>query len=409
MERDLSVGVLPRWGHVVASEGVVPWLVVDDGGVPVEPIRVFLRDFVARGNRSGSVRSYAYALLRWWRWLRVVGVEWDRATSAEVRDLVLWLGQATKYRNSPRVASAATAGTVNPVTGKRHLDDRYGPRTVRHSNAIVRSFYVYWIELGEGPLVNPVALQRARGGRPNAHHNPMQPYRAEGRIRYNPRLPKQRPRAMSDAQWLDLFAALRSNRDRALLALAISNAARAGELLGVRCCDLDWGDQLVRVRRKGSGAEQWLPASPDAFVWLRLYLAEAVTVSGDEVVWQTRRRRDHGRGLAHQPLTYDALRAVLRRANQQLGSNWTMHDLRHTCALRMARDKRLSLRDVQVILGHMHLSTTADIYLVEDEEAVIERIVEHLAARDQPPPPTPAVRVGYDAEDLHVLFGGEPR
>jgi integrase len=86
----------------------------------------------------------------------------------------------------------------------------------------------------------------------------MQPYRPEAGSRYNPKLPKRRPRAMSDEQWLDLFGALRCNRDRALLALAISNAARAGELLGIRCCDLDWGDQLVRVRRKGSGAEQRL-------------------------------------------------------------------------------------------------------------------------------------------------------
>jgi len=29
-----------------------------------------------------------------------------------------------------------------------------------------------------------------------------------------------------------------------------------------------------------------------------------------------------------------------------------MHDLRHTAALRMARDEALSLRDVQAILGH---------------------------------------------------------
>jgi len=33
---------------------------------------------------------------------------------------------------------------------------------------------------------------------------------------------------------------------------------------------LDWGDQLVRLRRKGSGSEQWVPAGTDAFVWLRL-------------------------------------------------------------------------------------------------------------------------------------------
>ena len=407
MDRDIAAIRLPKWGHVVASAGVVPWLVVDEAGVPVEPVRMFLRDFVARSNRPGSVRSYAYALLRWWRWLRVVQVEWDRATSAEVRDLVLWLGQATKPRNSPRVGSAATAGTMNSLTGKRYLNDRYEPRTVRHSNAVVRSFYVFWIEQGLGPLVNPVASQRAPGGRPNAHHNPMQPFRSEGRIRYNPKLPKRRPRAMSDAQWVDLFGSLCSNRDRALMALAISNAARAGELLGIRCCDLDWGDQLVRVRRKGNDAEQWLPASPDAFVWLRLYLAEVPALSGQDIVWRTLRRRDHGHGLQPHPLSYDALRAVLRRANQQLGTNWTMHDARHTCALRMARDKRLTLRDVQTILGHAHLSTTVDVYLLEDEETIIERVAEHLASRADPPAPPPAPRVGYNIADLRVLFGGD--
>ena len=102
LERDLVSIRLPRWGRVVAAEGVVPWLVVDPAGDTVEPIQRFLRDFVASGNRIGSVRSYAYGLLRWWRWLVAVGVEWDKATSAEVRDFVLWLGQAAKARNSPR-------------------------------------------------------------------------------------------------------------------------------------------------------------------------------------------------------------------------------------------------------------------------------------------------------------------
>ncbi|KAA2265406.1 hypothetical protein F0L68_04625 [Solihabitans fulvus] len=75
----------------------------------------------------GSVRSYAYDLLRWWRWLQVVGVEWDKATPAEVRDLVLWLKQATKLRATARTTLAATAGRVNPVARKRHLGDQYEP------------------------------------------------------------------------------------------------------------------------------------------------------------------------------------------------------------------------------------------------------------------------------------------
>ncbi|MDT3446432.1 site-specific integrase [Pseudofrankia sp. BMG5.37] len=390
--------------------GLVPWLVVDPDGVPVEPIRRYLTDFVARDNRSGSVRSYAYGLLRWWRWLRAVGVEWDQATAAEARDLVLWLKQAAKPRRSPRTGSAATAGTVNPITRKTYLDDEYKPRTVRHSNAVVRAFYEFWIEIGQGPLVNPVPLDRGSGRRANAHHNPLEPFRPEGRVRYNPRVARRRPRAMPDERWNELFAALRSNRDRALVALAVSSAARAGELLGVRCVDLDWGEQLVRVVRKGTQAEQWLPASPEAFVWLRLYLADLGESPGqDEPLWQTLRQRDRGEGPRRQPLNYEALRAVFRRVNGLLGTNWSMHDLRHTAAVRMSRDERLSMRDVQVILGHAHLSTTADVYLVEDDAEVIRRVHEYLAGREaqaQVPPPAAA---GYDEGDLAVLFGGSLR
>ncbi|CAM5661397.1 hypothetical protein SCANM63S_03602 [Streptomyces canarius] len=179
----------------------------------MQPVRRFLIDFIARDNRTGSVHSYAYDLLRWWRWLRVVDVQWNRATSVEVRHFVLWLRAATKPRKSARTHSAVTAGTTNPITKKTYLDDRYKPRTIRHSNAVLRSFYDFWIETGGGPLVNPVPLARSDRRRPHAHHNPMEPYRGEGRLRYNPKVPKRRPRQMPDERWNELFAALRSNRE----------------------------------------------------------------------------------------------------------------------------------------------------------------------------------------------------
>ncbi len=410
VERDVGSVRLSRWGRVVAADGVVPWLVVDPAGVVVEPVRRFLTDFVVRDNRPGSVRSYAYGLLRWWRWLRVIETEWDQVTPADVRDFVLWLTQATKSRRSPRTVSAATAGTVNPITRKQYLDDNYKPTTTRHSNAVLRSFYEFWIELGSGPLINPVQLERTGRRRANAHHNPLEPFRAGGRIRYNPKIPKRKPRAMPDERWNELFAALRSNRDRAILALGISSAGRASELLGLRGVDLDWGEQMVRVFRKGSGAQQWLPASPEAFVWLRLYLAEVGQLDPNDPVWWTLRRRDHGGGLRRQPMNYEALRAVFRRVNGLLGTNWSMHDLRHTAALRMARDEALSLRDVQTILGHAHATTTAEVYLVEEETQVIRRVQRHLAERQQrADEPSAPVAMGYDAGDLATLFGGTIR
>ena len=82
-----------------------------------------------------------------------------------------------------------------------------------------------------------------------------------------------------------------------------------------------------------------------------------------------------------------------------------MHDLRHTCALRMIRDEGLSLRDVQTILGHAHMSTT-EIYLEENDSAVIRRVREHLNARRvSRPAAVPILADGYDATDLEILLG----
>jgi integrase len=51
-------------------------------------------------------------------------------------------------------------------------------------------------------------------------------------------------------------------------------------------------------------------------------------------------------------LTYHAARAVLHRTNTVLGTNWTLHNLRHTAAQRMLADPAFSLVDVQTVLRH---------------------------------------------------------
>ena len=82
------------------------------------------------------------------------------------------------------------------------------------------------------------------------------------------------PRQIPDEKFGELFARLGSHRDRALAAFWVSTGARASELLGATAGDADPGQQLITVIRKGTRALQQLPASPDAFVWLRLYQAE---------------------------------------------------------------------------------------------------------------------------------------
>ena len=59
-DRDITTIQLPRWGRVGEAGGAVPWLVLDDSGATVAPIRQYLRDFAAQDNSAGSIRSYAF-------------------------------------------------------------------------------------------------------------------------------------------------------------------------------------------------------------------------------------------------------------------------------------------------------------------------------------------------------------
>jgi integrase len=358
-------------------------------------------------------------LLRWFRFLWAVDIAWDRATRTEARDFARWLQLADKpvrvhwrYQRrgmtvpAPRSAETKRAepGTPNLVTGKPTPGRKYAPNTRVHSETVLRSFYDFHLEEGSGPIINPFPMNRFRRGRANAHHNPMEPFRHQQQGRYRPRVPNKLPRRIPDEMFNALFAALKYNRDRALLAAWVSTGARAEELLTSRHLDADPGQQLISVTRKGTRESQPLPASPDAFVWLRLYQEEAwrqgVPRGRRLALWWTLRR-------PWRPLNYHAARAMFDRANDLLGSNWTLHDLRHTAAYRMARDPQMPLTDVQWVLGHAHLSTT-EIYLAASREEVIESVLAHHARRahQQVLPPAPAP--GYDPASLDVLFGRRP-
>ncbi len=99
-------------------------------------------------------------------------------------------------------------------------------------------------------------------------------YRNERSGPYRPTVPTRVPRSVPDGEFNEIFARLPSHRDRALVAFYVSTGARASELLSATQGGVDPGRQLITVVRKGSREVQELPASTDAFVWLRLYQVE---------------------------------------------------------------------------------------------------------------------------------------
>ena len=314
----------------------------------------------------------------------------------------LWL-RDVKQLTIPVVGAVVA---IDEVPGTALLDASgrpggYAPATINHGLAVVKAFYVDRLAAGQGPVVNPIPDAAHRHGRRvQAHHNPMQPFAPGVRAPLRQRVPERVPRSIPDGLFDALFATVRSDRDRALLAFWVSTGARAAELLGVSLDRIDPGEQRIGVHRKGSRRLQWLPASADAFVWWRLYEARVTRPAGERALWLTNRS-------PVRPLTYAAARRMLQRANDALGTRWTLHDLRHTAAQRMIDDPGLSLTDVQWVLGHAHLTTT-QLYLRARPDEVIAKVLEHHRARaERPPAPVvPPGAAGYPADVLEALLGG---
>jgi hypothetical protein len=75
----------------------------------------------------------------------------------------------------------------------------------------------------------------------------MDVFRRERAGLYRPRLVARLPRQIPDELFDRVFAQLRWDRDRALVAFWVSSGARAGELLGVAVGDADPARQVTRT------------------------------------------------------------------------------------------------------------------------------------------------------------------
>ncbi|MEU8893544.1 site-specific integrase [Streptomyces sp. NPDC048442] len=383
----------PRVGAVIESgQRDVPYVLFDQSGEPVGAVAAWVRDLVLGDVSPRTARAYCYALLTWFRVLWALEVQWTLATENDVAVLVGWLRAARNPQRVRRRPESPPPGSVNIRTGKRVLPAGYSPSTINLTLAATRGFYEYHAHFGVGPVINPVP-ESHRQAMAHRHRSPDDPHVIVRRSRLRQKAPKKSPRSIPDGQWDELFDSMGCHRDKALLACYVSSGARATELLGLRESCVDWAGQRIRVLSKG-GEMRTAPLSPEALLLLARYAGQRGPLNPEDIVWRARRGADR-------PLTYAAMRRVLQRADAKLGTNWTLHDLRHTAAVRMASDPSLNLTDVQTILGHRDIRTTTQ-YTVPRVEEMFDRL-QSFYSRPRTASSLPA---GYDPRDVEAVFGG---
>ena len=153
------------------------------------------------------------------------------------------------------------------------------------------------------------------------------------------------PRILSPAQVDALMAALRTHRDRAMVAAMVLGGLRRCEVLGLRLEDLRVAERRVFIAEGKGGRQRLVPVSGRFFAAVAAYLDTERPPGSDRVFVVLKGPR---RG---QPLSARGMEEILSAARQRAGlDHATCHELRHTCLTRL-REAGMALEAVQAQPG----------------------------------------------------------
>jgi integrase len=172
------------------------------------------------------------------------------------------------------------------------------------------------------------------------------------------RAPRTLPRILDPGEVDALTAALRTHRDRAMVAAMVLGGLRRCEVLGLRLADLRFGERRLFIAEGKGGHQRLIPVSPRFFTEVSAYLdtERPAGTATDQVFVVLKGPR---RGL---PLSAAGLDEILDGARSRAGlAHATCHQLRHTC-LTQLRKAGMTLEAVQAQAGHASIESTR-IYL----------------------------------------------
>jgi len=184
----------------------------------------------------------------------------------------------------------------------------------------------------------------------------------------NPKQARRLPRLLRIDQVILLLDSIPTDtrpgvRDRAMLETLYGGGLRVSELVGLNMDDLDFDQELIRVRGKGR-RERLCPVGPMAAFWLKHWIPVRKPKRAQEPALFLNQR---GTRLTTRSVGRLMESHLVRVGLINLASP---HTLRHSFATHLL-DSGADLRSVQELLGHRNLTTT-QIYTHVTKERLLD-------------------------------------
>jgi integrase/recombinase XerC len=290
----------------------------ENAGTKLDPLAGgFLQNLAARGGSAYTERNYRQALVQFSAWAREQrgeALDWTALRRDDFRYFLRFLGRGKLSRAAIQLRFSA-----------------------------LRSLYKFLIQKGvvsASPVKN-LSLSKLE------KRNPI--FLTVKQFEALANAPSQEMEAASNTA--DFDAAIYF-RDAAILEVIYSCGLRVSELCLLRAGDLDWPEQMARVRGKGK-KERLVPIGRPALDAVTDYWRRAGYAPTHEmpVFWANAK--------SIRPLSPRTVQLRLKKYLRAAGldPNLTPHKLRHSFATHIL-DAGADLRSVQELLGHAHLATT---------------------------------------------------
>lgn len=332
-------------GLSLESDGV-GWVLVGDHAVRFGLVNGYLSYLVDRNYSPRTVRSYAFGLLAFCRWLAAEDIE----LSAVTTDVMLRFLAACRQE---RVMGRPGGSNVMRLNGRRV--DGLSPATVNLRLAAANGLFSF------RSMRDPTAVSPIPKGREARR---LSPGERAGMLAHVARAPRRRsalrvrdarrlPRSLRSDEVVALLASLSSWRDRAMAGLMVFCGLRSAEVLALEVNDVDIGGRWLRVSGKG-GKERRVPLDVDVAGVIQTYLLTERPDTTSRRLFIVAKGPTRG-----QPLSVAGLRRVFRYHREISGvTGGHPHALRHTFGTALA-EAGVDLAVMQALLGHAHIDTTA--------------------------------------------------
>lgn len=188
--------------------------------------------------------------------------------------------------------------------------------------------------------------------------------------------PKRRPKTVSQEDFLAVFSAAKSKRNKIMLLIMHDGGVRLNELLGIWIEDIDFGacgiwikfrsDNSNKSRAKaGYGKDRFIVLSQSLMALIDEYIAtDWIETNPSEnflfVVTDSTTKTNLGK-----PLTDNAVHSLFNTLSKQTGIHITPHMLRHTHATEFAQQyirngEGINWKAISERLGHSSVKTTME-------------------------------------------------